>query len=341
MATSTLLTSPRSQLDFFARLVFFTVAPFAIVQIAAIFPVGGALVSIALALGVFLAGEAFRAWATSSRLLRWLLDRELALTLHYQLREPRPFAYYAFYPLLFPYWLVQRDARREFWLFKGYTIGSLVILLASVAYQYAVDWYPSLGPDAFAEVVGITLAIEALLVLWLLMPIATTVIGFHGSRRRGRLLVLLAVALVSIGVSIAHLALRRDPIVSYATRERVLLRTAKSPRRARDVQVTALRAAWKSVVKMPGSLDEDGKVDGPPLDRARAVLRSFYKEDESYAFDLWASPRRDPKLLVLYGVAFWGRPSVWIAMRIGGEEVRDPKQLPRGAFAAMRSAAQM
>jgi hypothetical protein len=223
-------------------------------------------------------------------------------------------------------------------LFKGYTLGSLAILAASLVYQYFAYWAPDLDIRDYARVVGITLAAECILVLWLLMPIATTVIGFHGTRRRRRLLALLLVGLVSTGIAIARLSLRRDPIVSYTTRERLSLRTAKTPFRAREAQATALRAAWTAVVRTTGSLDEDGKVDGAPLERAREALVKFYKPDEAYAFDLWASPRRDPKLLVLYFETHRGRAAVWIAMRRDGEEVRDAAQLPKGAFQAMRRA---
>lgn len=351
VATSTLITSRRSQLDFGARLVFFAAAPFAIVPLAAVFPVTGALVNIAIALGFFLAGEAVRTRASQSRIINYLFDREIAVSLYYHLKPPRPFAYYAFYPLLFPYWLIQRDARREFWLFKGYTLSSLILLLGSVIYQYAVYWYPELGLRTYAPVVGMTLVAESVLVLWLLMPIATTVIGFHGTRRRGRLYVLLIVALISTGVSIGRLVIRRDPIVSYSTRERVRQRTASDARRARDVQLIALRAAWRAVAATPGAfdpkaraedgpIDNDGKVDGAPLDRAHDALAVFYKRDEVQAFDLWASPRRHPRLLVLYFEARSGHSAIWVAMRLGGEEVRDAKQLPKGAFAAMRRAAE-
>lgn len=338
MATSTLLTSRRSQADFVGRFIFFALAPFAIVLLAAIFPVTGALINIGLGLGVFIAGEAFRERASGSRLMKLLIGNELRLSLYYTLRPPRPFAYYAFYPLLLPYWLINSDARREFWLFKGYTLGSFIILILSVVYQYFASWAPDLSVLDYARVVGITLVAELFLVIWLLMPIATTVIGFHGTKRRGRLVALLVVGLLSTGIAVARLASRRDPIVSYATRERLYLRTAKNTPRARDAQITAVRAAWRSVVKAPGSLDEDGKVEGPPLDHAREALMKFYKEDEAYAFDLWASPRNDPRVLVLYFEAHRGKPGSWIAMRLGGEEIKNEADLPKGAFAAMRRA---
>jgi len=35
-------------------------------------------------------------------------------------------------------------------------------------------------------------------------------------------------------------------------------------------------------------------VQGKPLDDARTALETFYKHDEAFAFDLWASPRSRP-----------------------------------------------
>src|SRR5262249_31904303 len=157
------------------------------------------------------------------------------------------FLYYVAYPLLLPYWLLHKEARREFLLFKGYTIVSLLVLLGSVAVQFVLYWPPELGLWDFAPVVAITLGIEMLLVLGLLMPIATTVLGLHRALRRGRLMALLAVALLSSTLAIVRIARRRDPVVSYSTRERVRLRSKASPRRAREAQLAALKAAWSAM----------------------------------------------------------------------------------------------
>ena len=56
----------------------------------------------------------------------------LAFESYYREQRPRRFAYYVAYPLLFPYWLYDREARREFWMFRGYTVGSFLILLAGL-----------------------------------------------------------------------------------------------------------------------------------------------------------------------------------------------------------------
>ena len=63
---STLLSSPLSALDFAIRLAFFALAPFAIVVVAELFPVRGALIDVGLALLVFVASEAVRAWSFAS-----------------------------------------------------------------------------------------------------------------------------------------------------------------------------------------------------------------------------------------------------------------------------------
>ena len=336
---TSLLVSGRSAFDFLARVLFFALAPFGIVRATALFPVWGALASVFVALLVFVAAETVRGWAASSWLVRRALARELALEEYYRARPPRPFLYYVFYPFLFPYWLVNREARREFWLFKGYTIVSVVILLASVGAQYSLFYPPELGLRQFLPIVAMTLAIEALLVLGLLLPIATTVIEFHARGRRGRLFALLGLMMASTAVATWQLAKRRDPIVSFATRERVRLRTAAQRKRAHDVQLDAVRTAITQLAFEKEAIEGDGKVEGSPLEQAHAVLERFYKHDEAFAFDLWASPRQKPKVMVLYFEARPGRAPIWVAVQKGGTEITDPKKLPSGAFMAMKHAA--
>ena len=335
---STLLTSPLSLADFVARLVFFASAPFAIVLAAELFPVRGALIDVGLALLVFLLGEATRRKATRIRPVAFLLREALAFESYYREQRPRRFAYYVAYPLLFPYWLHNREARREFWMFRGYTLGSFLILLGSLAWQYYSSWRPQLGFRDFLPAVLISLGVETLLVLSLLMPIATTVVWYHGSFRRRRLLAILLVGALSTGYALSRVLNHRDPIVSYLTRERVRLRTATARRTAHRALQHAVEVAWRDLVKAKGGVQEDGKVEGKPLDDARLALESFYKHDEAFAFDLWASPRNRPRVLVLYAQSHRKRPPLWVALKDGGE-LRKPDQLPKGAFLAMRTAA--
>ena len=334
---STLLSSPLSLADFLARLAFFAIAPFAIVLAAELFPVRGALIDVGLALTVFILGEAARRYATRFRPLGLLLREALAFETYYRGRQPSPFAYYVAYPLLFPYWLYNREARREFWMFRGYTVGSFVILLLSLAWQFYSSWLPQLGFHDFLPAVLLSLGVETLLVLSLLMPIATTVVWYHTSFRRRRLVAMLLVGALSTTFALGRVLSHRDPIVSYLTRERVRLRTAAARRGAHRALQNAVEVAWRDLVKVRG-VEGDGKVEGKALDDARAALEKFYKHDEAFAFDLWASPRSRPRVLVLYSQSRRQRPPIWVALKDGGE-IRKPDQLPKGAFLAMRTAA--
>lgn len=335
---STLLTSPLSLADFLARLAFFASAPFAIVLLAELFPVRGALVDVGLALLVFLLGEAPRRGAARFRPLAFVLREALAFENYYRERKPSRFAYYVAYPLLFPYWLYNREARREFWMFRGYTLASFAILLGSLAWQYESSWRPQLGVRDFLPAVLLSLGVETLLVLSLLMPIATTVVWYHGSFRRRRLLIILLAGALSTAYALSRVLSHRDPIVSYLTRERVRLRTAAARRNAHRALQNAVEIAWRGLVKEKNAVQSDGKVEGKALDDARLALESFYKHDEAFAFDLWATPRKRPQVLVLYAQSRRKRPPIWVALKDGGE-VRKPDQLPKGAFLAMRTAA--
>ena len=334
---STLLTSPLSLADFVARLAFFAIAPFAIVLAAELFPVRGALIDVGLAMSVFILGEAPRRVASRFRPVSLLLREALAFESYYREKKPRGFAYYVAYPLLFPYWLWNREAREEFLMFRGYTLASFLILLASLGWQFFRYWLPELGFTAFLPAVLLSLTVETLLVLSLLMPIATTVVWYHSSLRRKRLLAMLLVGALSTTFALTRVLNHRDPIVSYLTRERVRLRTAAARKTAHRTLQNAVEVAWRDLVKVRG-VEGDGKVQGKALDDARAALETFYKHDEAFAFDLWASPRSHPRVLVLYAQSRRKKPPIWVALKDGGE-LSKPDDLPKGAFLAMRSAA--
>jgi hypothetical protein len=333
---STLITSPLSFADFVARLAFFALAPFAIVLAAELFPVRGALIDVGLALTVFILGEAPRRFAARFRPLGFVLKEALAFETYYRERRPRRFAYYLAYPLLFPFWLTNREAREEFLVFRGYTLPSFLVLLGGLVWQYFRDWPPELGVQDFLPGVAISLAVETLLVLSLLMPIATTVVWYHSSFRRRRLLAMLLVGVLSTSFALTRVLNRRDPIVSFLTKQRVRLRTARARKSAHRALFNAVEVAYRDLVKLRG-VEGDGKVEGKPLEDARAALEQFYKHDEAFAFDLWASPRSRPRVLVLYAQSRRKQPSIWVALK-DGAEVRKPDALPKGAFQAMRSA---
>ena len=146
--------------DFFLRLAFFSLAPVAIVFAAELFPVRGAIIDVGLALGLFIAGEAVQRWASQTRLVKGFLRQALAFEAYYRSRPPRPFLFYLAYPLLFPYWILNKDARREFLLFRGYTLGGLLILLVSLGWQFYDSWAPELSIRQYTPYVLITLGVE-------------------------------------------------------------------------------------------------------------------------------------------------------------------------------------
>jgi len=325
--------------DFTLRLAFFAVAPLFIVFASALFPVTGALVMIGLALAVFLFGEAVRGLAERRPIVAKLLKGQLAFEAYYRTHKPRPFLYYVFYPLLFPYWLSVKKARDEFLLFKGYTLLSLALVVGGAVWQYFTAWRPELGLREFFFVLVAQLVVETLLVLMLVMPIVTTVVHFHAEGARWRLAAVLAIGLISSGIAIARIERRRDPVVSFSTRERVGMRTAKNPKASRDAEAAALKAAWTVLAQENDDVESDGKVGGEALDAAHAALTAFYKKDETQAFDLWLSRSKKRTVLVIYFEARRGRAPIFLAMDRKGREVTDPKQLPKGALVAMKHAA--
>jgi len=324
--------------EYALRLVFFAAVPFGIVILATLVPMTAALVNIVLALGAFFFGEVLRKHAQRRGWLGKVLRRQLAFEEYYRERPPKPFLYYVAYPLLFPYWLSVREARREFWLFKGYTVVTLVLAIVAGIYRYFVVYQPEIGLKVFLVSFGIGFAIEALAVITFLMPIATTVVALHKKAQHGRLVVLLVVALLSAAGAITILALRHRTFPSLETRQRVSTRTLAGKKAAESVADDALRAAWKQRRLKNYERDTDGTVDGAPLDVARERLTAFYRPDEAAAFELWTTARGDKTpMMILYAEGpRKGRP-VFRAMRADGSVVERAKDIPKPALRVMRT----
>lgn len=335
MAASVTVARDHGVIDFLLRLAFFAAAPFLLVWVAAFFPVTGALVQVGIGLAAFFAGEALRRWSSRSRLVRVALSSQLQFEEYYRTHRPRTFLYYVFYPLLAPYWLISSEARREFLLFKGYTLASFALLLGSLAVQYLRFFPPELTVRAFLPIAAGTLAVETVVVLMFLMPIVTSVVHFHTLRAPWRLGALLLVGIASVTVAVVRVEGLRDPVVSYATRMRVRLRTAAKPKAAEAAQTAALRAAWKAIPRDKLDVDHDGKVEGKVLDAAHDALAGFYKRDEANAFDLWSTRSAKTTIVILYFEARGKNDPIWLALTGAGAVTHDVKQLPRGAFDAM------
>src|SRR5205085_299009 len=172
--------------DFGARVVFFAIAPFMVFVMAAVFPVTATLVNLGVCLAAVAFADVARA-AESRKSFFWpvvskVLTGPLEFERYYRHHKPRPFAYYIFYPLLFPYWLSNDSARREFLLYKTVNILSLVFLVGTTVYDYFEYFQPQLGLRACLLVLLVTAVFEIVTVMVMLMPLATSLIKYRLAR---------------------------------------------------------------------------------------------------------------------------------------------------------------
>jgi hypothetical protein len=336
------ITAPRGGvlgvLEYVLRLAFFATVPWLIVVIAELVPMTAALVNMVLALFAFFFGEIVRRKIENSSLLGRLLKRQLAFEAYYKEHPPKPFVYYLFYPLLFPYWLAVREARREFWLFKGYTLMTISFILLGGVYRLFFVYQPELGPKNFLWPFAIGLVVETFAVIMLLMPMTTSVVALHRTGQRVRLIALLAVGLVSAGASLAKISARHRTFPSVETRYRVAQRTQARPAIAKIAMKKALEAAWAKRRAGSWGREDDGTLEGPALDAARATLRDFYREDEAAAFEMWTTAKKErPGLILLYAEGNRRGHPVFMAMRFDGTIVDQVKDIPKPARKMMRT----
>lgn len=322
-------------LDFALRFAFFAVVPFLATWVSALFPMTAVLVNVALTLAIFAAAEAIRERAGRSPLLERLVRRHLAFEAHYREHAPKPFLFYVFYPLLLPYVLFRRETRRELWLYRGFTGGGLVILVAGAAFDFWSSWLPNLHFRDFIITWALLFAVQTLCMFLFLLPISTTVVKLHVERRFNELWILFATAALSITVAVVAIERRPGHLVSWATTQRVRMRTKIAPTPARNAQLQALRVVWANAPELKESVDKEGWVEGDALDRAEEQLATFYKPDEAYAFSLHALPAAAPEVLLLQCDLGKG-PPVWRALRRSGAEVTSIDDLPRGVLGLAR-----
>jgi ribosomal protein L39E len=332
--------------EYALRLLFFALVPFGVVLLAMLVPMTAAIINMILALGVFFSSEMLLEVADKRPWLRRVLRRQLAFEAYYREHPPRPFLYYVFYPLMMPYWLFVREARREFLIFKSYTIVTAAVISVLGVYRYFWVYQPELGFRHFVVAFAIGSVLETLAVVTLIMPMTTSVVTLHQKRQHWRLVALLAVGLVSAGVAAVVMAKRHRAFPSLETRQRVVARTAAVPTSARESMHHAAEAAWAvrragkgPEAHDPWERDTDGTVIGAPLDKAREVLGSFYRHDEAVAFELWTTAKKErPGLMVLFAEGSKKGTPVWIAMRRDGTVIDKLADVPKPARHAMRSA---
>jgi hypothetical protein len=318
--------------DFLLRLVFFATVPFMATFVATLFPMTGVLINIVLTLVVFAFSEAVRARAERSRILKKVVTRQLAFEEYYRENPPRPFLFYVLYPLLLPYVLAKPLMRRELGLYRGFTGGSLVILILAAVFDFYRKWQPELSFSQFISVWIVLFFIQTLAMFIFLLPVSTTVVKLHTERRLKELWLLFAAAAISVAVAVGILLHKPGHIVSWVTNHRVRLRTNAFPDTAHVVQVKALRAVNDNFAELKASVDAEGWVEGDSAERAEEQLALFYKPDEAYAFSLHALPPSAPEVLVLQCWVIDGGPPIWRAIKKSGQEITDKKDLPSGVI---------
>lgn len=341
--------TPRSSvleiLEYMLRLAFFAFVPFMVVLLAMLVPMGAAIANMVLALGAFFFGEVLVGVAEKRPWLKRVLRRQLAFEAYYRENPPRPFLYYVFYPFLMPYWLAVAPARREFLLFKGYTLVTLAVVSGTGVYRYFWVYQPQLGLSKFLPALAIGLVIETLAVMMLIMPMTTSVVALHRKKQPKRLVVLLAVGLISAAGSASVMIHRHRTFPSLETRQRIRDRSSIEPVTSRITMQRALQKAWairKKAPKDPWERETDGTVIGRPLDEARTQLQTFYRPDEASAFELWTTAKKErPGIMIIFAEGRKkGRP-VWLGMRYDGTVIDKLPDVPRNAKLAMRTAGEL
>ncbi len=333
-------------IEYALRVAFFAFVPFGVVLLAMLVPMTAALVNMVLALAAFFSGELLNHAAERRPWLRRVLKRQLAFEAFYREHPPRAFLFYVFYPLLLPYALFVRDTRREFLLFKGYTVLTFFILAVSGSYRYVAVYRPELGFKHFAIAFSIGFVIETVAVMMLVMPMTTSVVALHKKGQQWRLLGLLAVGLLSTGCALAYVMARHRTFPSLETRERVVGRSAADRFHSKAALKQALETAWKvrrAAAHDAWERETDGTVLGAPLDQARGILSTkFYRGDEAGAFELWTTARKEkPALMIVFAEGRKKGNPVWLGMRPDGTVVEKIADVPKSGRQAMRSAGEL
>ena len=324
--------------DVLLRFAFFAIAPFVLVMLAAMFPILGIVINMALALIVFAFAATMRRYGDRWPLLGKVLGKQLSFETFYRAHRPKPFVFYVFYPLMLPYVAFNRVARKELGLYRGVSGVGLVLLSGGALWDFFRKWQPELGFGAFAANWIALLFFQAVFTIALVMPMTTTVIELQMQSRRGALFALLAAALLSMGLAIGVVANKRHTVVQWPTVVRMGLRTRADADRSRRLHEKALARALLSIrrgdaetLKSPRGTEIMG---GPVVD-ARDTLLSLYKEDETECFHLVAFKTKRGPVLVLFALTTKKNKVIWLGMSGNGDTVEDEDDLPDNAIATM------
>lgn len=318
-------------LGFAVRLLYFLIAPFTVLSAGRVIPMTGVLVNICLLVGGFIAVELLRDASGRHPLVARLLARQLRYAEYYRAHPPRPFLYYMFYLPLFPFWMINRRAREEFGLYRGYTLLGIVLLVVFGAVDYFLLWWPEIGVGKFLSSMVATLVLQVALLIMLLIPLAVTIVGFQLANRRRAVWVMLGAAGFSVLLTLLGKSVEVGEMIPVEVAARVRLRTEAAPERAQAAQDAALRGIWDELRADTANLDGDGWIGGDTLGRAQATLLQFYRADEAVAFEAQAWPADRPAFVLLQCYQH-DHPPNWRVMGADGQIMTDEKQVPSALY---------
>lgn len=319
------------------RVVYFALAPLLVALFSYFFSVGGLFLNLGLTFLVFFLAEYLRTHAYRGSLLRKLLRRQIALANYYRERPPRPFLYYLLFPLMAPYWLISRDARREFRLYRRFVVANLLLLVVFRAIEYFTKWAPEISFRRYLTFALNLLFLQMCFVILFAVPTVVTVIDCKVRERLGRLWIyggVFALSSVLVTVSYFKTTSVTAPIPVCA---RARERTQSMPERAHEVQSAALLAAEAHLDEARRTRRRVGEeLLGTPTTAARAALRAVYLPDETQCFRVFALEGEDQgeETLVLRAEGPTRKTGpIWLAKRAGkkgGAMIEDVAEIPGG-----------
>lgn len=314
--------------DFALRLLFFLVAPFAITVVGNIMPIWGIVTNVCVALGVFFVAHRVRKVPILTR----VLGRALRFEAYYREHAPKPFLYYVFFPLLFPYWLAVKTARREVAVYRPFTGVPLVVLIGTNAWQFFARYRPEIPFKYFAIVTAVKIVVELVALMLFLMPVASTVVTYERQKKPWHIAILGVAALVSVVWAVHRHVVNPPRVASLEVQLRASWRTQHDGKRAHDTLLAAVNVARKQLLDDHGYLpggdhekDGDTWLEGGPLEDAQERLEAFYKPDEANGFRLTIvrSIKGERALLLFEARSGPSLPRVWIAVTRTGKQFAD------------------
>lgn len=260
------------RVDDVLRFVYVLLAPAMMVALGHIVPIGGIVISTGIATAIALTGsETYVRRVQGVRLIGRPLAKLGRLGEYYREHPPKPLLYYVFYPLLFPYWLVKREARQELFAYKRVGALAVVITVATGFVDYYRNWDP-MPAKLFFKAAFANSVLGLLITMIFVMPIVTTLIGYQ-TRRHLKSIAALLVLGVTLGGMMA-IAMRRIAAVPFQTQARLKMRIQWKPDAARAVMHDALERG----VQEPDRAAAEA--------RARQILATHFRPDEARAFRL-------------------------------------------------------